>query len=92
MPVKFKIPQAVKDLNPTLTEKEIRTIIKTILNSKTVRLRQADIVDIKIPHIGRLKSHGKKKPKRHKKAKLKDKKRKFVLNRKKELEKNNLLF
>lgn len=92
MPKRLKIPSELLIANPNLTLREIRAIIMIILNQKANILRQSNIVDFKIPGIGRIKSHGNKKKKGISKAMAKDRRRKRIIKRKKELEINNLLF
>lgn len=92
MPKRLKIPQQVLKLHPNLTLNEIRTILKVILNSRAMRLRQANIVNINIPHIGRFRSHGLKKHKRTNSTMKRDKKRKKKEYKQNELKRDNLLF
>jgi len=92
MPKRLKIPPELLISNPNLTIREIRAIIMVILNQRANILRQSNIVDFKIPGIGRIKSHGNKKKKGVPQAMAKDRRRKKLLKRKKELEINNLLF
>jgi len=91
MPKRLFIPPELLALNPTLELKEIRAIIQVIFKSKNNILRNSTIVDIKIPGIGRIKSHGNKK-KNNSKALTKDKRRKRLERRKKELTIEYLLF
>lgn len=92
MPKRLKIPTQLLILNPTLNLREIRTIIMVILHQRSNILRQSNVVDFKMPGIGRIKSHGNRKKKGIKQAMAKDRKRKRALQRQKELEINNLLF
>jgi hypothetical protein len=89
---RLKIPPELLILNPTLSLKEIRAIIMVILGQKSQILRQSNVVDFKLPKIGRIKSHGNKKKKGIKQVLAKDRKRKKILQKQKELEINNLLF
>ncbi len=91
MPKRLFIPPELLPLNPNLQIKEIRAVIQTILHCRANILRNSSVVDFKIPGIGRIKSHGNKK-KNLSHVLLKDRKRKRVLKRKKELEPHNLLF
>jgi hypothetical protein len=92
LPKRLKIPPELLVLNPNLNIREIRAIIMVILNQKSNILRQSNIVDFKIPGIGRIKSHGNKKKKGIEQLLAKDRRRKRLLKRQKELEVNNLLF
>ena len=80
------------ELHPDLTRNEIRAIVKVILNSRANKLRQAYIVDFKIPYLGQFKSHGNKMVRRKTKTLAADRKRKRPLQRKKQLTKEKLLF
>ena len=91
MPKRLHIPPELLKLNPTLQLKEIRAIIQVILKAKGNILRQSTIVDIRIPKLGRIKSHGNKK-KNTSKALLQDRRRKRLEKRKKELTIEKLLF
>lgn len=91
MPKRLFIPPEMLVLFPNLQLKEIRAVVKTLLNCKNSILQQSSVVDIKIPGIGRIKSHGNKK-KNNSHLLLADRKRKRALKRKKDLEINNLLF
>lgn len=71
MPRLLKIPSELLVKNPGLTIREIRCILMVILNSRANVLRQSNVVDIKIPGLGRIKSHGnKRRLKRKKRTKL----------------------
>lgn len=92
MPQRLKIPSEMLIKFPQLTIREIRAIVMVILSQKSQILRQSNIVDFKLPGIGRIKSHGNKKRRRNKQIMAKDRKRKRILKNKKDLEPHNLLF
>lgn len=92
MPKRLHIPTQLLTLNPTLNLKEIRAIVNVIWNSRKNRVRQAYILDINLPNLGRFKSRGNKRYKRKKKRLKKDVKRKREQARQKELTRDNLLW
>jgi hypothetical protein len=92
MPQRLKIPPELLILNPTLTLREIRAIIMVILSQKSQILRQSNVVDFKIPGIGRIKSHGNRKKKGISKRMAKDRRRKKLQKREKDLQPHKLLF
>jgi hypothetical protein len=63
-----------------------------VLKSKKNRLRNAQILDITIPHLGRLRSWKGKKPKSRKKTLKRDRKRNNRKNMLKSYTKEKLLF
>ena len=73
---RLQIPTKLLLLNPDLNEKELRCIIRVILNSKSMKLRTSHILNFTVPHLGRFKTHGGKKVKRYKKDLVKDRKKK----------------
>ena len=75
-----------------LSISELRTIIKTVLNSRRSKLIKAHVFSITLPHMGVIKSHGLKKRKGYSKLKTRDRKRKIRQQREQELTKENLLF
>lgn len=79
-------------LNPDLSYKEIQTIIRTVINHKTSKLKASHIVNFYIPHIGRVKSHGNKKVRRYRPYLAKDKKKKKKVYQKLLLTKEKLLW
>lgn len=74
----LKIPPKLLLLFPTMTENELRTIIKAVLNRKSMKLRTSHIVSFNVPNLGKFKSHGNKKVKRYRKDLLKDRKKKRI--------------
>lgn len=88
----LKIPAHLLKLNPDLSENEIRTIIKMILNHKTSKLKSSHIVNFKMPLVGRFKTHGNKKVKRYKKELTKDRRKKRIKYRKQQTTKEKLLW
>lgn len=92
MPKRLSIPTALLALNPDLKIGEIRAIVNVIWNSRKNRVRQAHIINIKLPHLGRFKSRGNKRYKRKKKRLKKDVKRKRTQARQAELTQEKLLW
>ena len=89
---RLPIPRQLLILNPHLSTAEIRAIVMVILKSKSNRLRNADILDINIPHIGRLRSNGNKRLKSRQSTLKRDRKRKNKENLLKSFSKTKLLF
>lgn len=92
MPRRLKIPNELLILNPKYNKKEIRTVLNVFLNSRRNRMRQAYIFDIRIPGLGRMRSHGNKTHKFKKKVLAYDKKRKRSETKENDLKKENLLW
>ena len=92
MPQKLHIPNEMLKLYPHLTINEIRTIIKTILNAKSARLRHSYVFRVVLPHLGVMRSHGLKKPKSYQSMLAKDRKKKELKQRKMELTKEHILW
>ena len=76
MPRQLHISDKVMALNPEFTKKELRSIIRIVLNHKTSKLKSSHIVNFVIPHLGRIKSHGNKKVKRYRRYLVKDRRKK----------------
>jgi hypothetical protein len=74
------------------TKDELKTIIRTILNSRRTKMKYSQVLFINVPGIGLFRSHARKKKKGYQKLKNRDRKRKSVDQKLKELSKNNLLF
>jgi hypothetical protein len=72
----LKIPPKLLLLNPTLSENELRTIIRTILKRKDMKLRTSHLMNFNVPYIGKFKSHGNKKTKRYQSDLIKDREKK----------------
>lgn len=89
---KNPLPQSLLDRHPDLTEKDIKLIRKMILDSYSRRVRQANIIDIVLPHLGRFKTHGNRIKKYAKKTRKADKKRKREEQKKKLMTIESLLF
>lgn len=88
----LKIPPKLLLLHPKFTENELRTIIKTILKSKSMKLRTSHIINFTVPYLGRFKSHGNKKVKRYRRDLTKDRKKKKLLYEQKLNTKEKLLW
>lgn len=91
MPKRLPIPQEVI-IRSGLSVYECRTIINIILNSRKARVRQAHIFDLRIPKLGRIKSHGNKTHKHKKRTKKYDRRRKKKEYQEMELQKEKLLW
>lgn len=74
----LKIPHKLLLLFPTLSENELRTVIKTVLKRKDMKLRTSHIVDFNVPYLGKFKSHGNKKVKRYQRQLIKDREKKRI--------------
>ena len=72
----LKIPPILLLLFPNHTENELRTVIRTIWNRKSMKLRTSHIVDFNVPYLGKFKSHGNKKVKRYQRQLIKDREKK----------------
>jgi hypothetical protein len=72
----LKIPPKLLLLNPLLSENELRTIIRSVLKRKDMKLRTSHLMDFNVPYIGKFKSHGNKKVKRYKSDLIKDREKK----------------
>lgn len=88
----LRIPEKLLQLHPDLTKNEIRIIIRTILNSKSAKLKSSHIVDFTMPLIGRFKTHGLKKVKRRKADQARDRKKKRIKYNKLLMTKEKLLW
>jgi len=89
---RLKIPSELLVLYPNFTKEELRAIINTFWKSKNNKLRQAHIFSLRLKNIGLIRSRANKKPKHYKNTLKKDKKRKRINQRKKELTIEYLLF
>lgn len=72
----LKVPPKLLLLFPTLSENELRTMIRTVLKRKDMKLRTSHIVDFNVPYLGKFKSHGNKKVKRYQRQLIKDREKK----------------
>ena len=89
---KNPLPQELLDRHPDLTEKDIKLIKRMVLDSYSRRVRQANIIDITIAHLGRWKTHGNRVKKYAKKTRKNDVKRKREEQKKKLMTVKSLLF
>lgn len=87
--MQLEISNELLKKHPYLTKNEIRTIIKTVWNHKSTKLKSGHIIDFTIPHFGRIKSHGNKKKKKYLALDRRHKRRQYV---KKLMSKEKLLF
>lgn len=71
------IPDTLLQLHPNLSKNQIRAIVKTIWNYKSAKLKTGHVIDFKIVHFGRIKSHGNKKKKKYLSTDRRKKKRKY---------------
>lgn len=92
MPQRLYIPPDVLIDNPDLTLHEIRSVVNIIIKSQDTILRKSGIFKFRIPKIGVIRSHGRKKPKSYRKTKKKDVIRKRKQAQLKELTKESLLW
>lgn len=88
----YKIPKELLDKHPDLTEKDIKLIKRMVLDSYSRRVRQANILDVSLPHIGNIRTHRNRVKKYAKKTRITDKKRKREEQKKKLLTRKSLLF
>jgi hypothetical protein len=89
---KNPLPQELLDRHPDLTEKDIKLIKRMVLDSYSRRVRQANILDVTISHVGNIRTHGNRVKRYAKKTRATDKKRKREEQKKKSLTKENLLW
>lgn len=92
MSQRLYIPPEVVVANPNLSLHEIRSIVNVIIKSQDTILRKSDIFKFRLPKIGVIRSHGRKKPKSYRKTKKKDVLRKRKQAQLKELTKESLLW
>lgn len=59
------IPDSLLAKYPEFTRNELRMIVRTILRYKNGKLRTDNVVNFTIPYLGKVKSHGNKKPKKY---------------------------
>lgn len=85
------IPKEILILNPKFTSKEINEIFNTLLKSKSVRLKSAQVFSFNIPGIGKFSSR-KKKVNGYNKIKSRDRKRKKAQSKKHYLSKKQILW
>jgi hypothetical protein len=86
------IPPEVLIKVPDMNLHQVRAMINVVINSMDNVTRQSSLLYFKIPRIGVIRSHGRKKPKAYKKMKKKDVSRKRKEARLKELTKESLLW
>lgn len=89
---RLHIPNEMLVLHHDLTIHEIRAAINVVLRSKKNRFRNAKIINIMIPSIGKSRSHGNARPKYHKKRKASDRRRKSKEYLLKTMTKENILY
>lgn len=92
MPFRTYIPPELQKAHPELNLHEIRSIVNVILKSKDTIMRKSRIFKVKLPGIGVLRSHGKKKPKSRNKLVKRDTQKKRKKAREKEFTKERLLW
>jgi hypothetical protein len=85
------IPKEVLILNPKFTAKEIKEIFNTLLKSKSVRLKSAQVFSFSIQGIGKFSSR-KRKVEGYQKIKSRDRKRKKKQIRNNYLSKKQILW
>ena len=88
----YKLPKELLDRHPDLTEKDIKLIKRMVLDSYSRRVRQANILDVTIAHVGNIRTHRNRVKKYAKKTRMTDKKRKREEQKKKLLTRNSLLW
>lgn len=87
--MQLEISDKLLKKHPYLTKNEIRTIIKTIWNHKSIKLKSGHVVNFTMPHFGNIKSHGNKKKKKYLALDRRHKRKQYL---KKSMTKEKLLF
>jgi hypothetical protein len=67
MSFRRQIPSELIELYPTLTIQQIRSMVNMVWRSYGQTMAQAEVFDIRLRKIGRVKTHGNKKSKAQKK-------------------------
>ena len=75
--MQLQIPDTLLKKYPNLSKNELRSIIAMVLRYKSYKLKTSILVDFKVPHLGRIKTHGNKKNKKYLIADRKKKKKNY---------------